>query len=285
MATKSAKRPALEILPPTISPDVGIRLLSRQIGKGRELLDSAPISEEAFNGWRAVSEEIVVKAFGRSSSKHQRFNSAGRSMMVAVGHQPPSYYENRRRQQLAAKVSELSAFVSVLELEVEITAPSREHHVASIPEAENTSDVFIVHGHDVTARDALARFVEKLGLRAVILHEQPNKGRTIIEKFTENANVGFAVVLLTPDDRGGPAGDAPTSQRFRARQNVILELGFFLGKLGRHRVCALYRKGVEIPSDYSGVVFIELDDAGAWRLLLARELRSAGFEIDMNRVA
>lgn len=144
-------------------------------------------------------------------------------------------------------------------------------------------DVFIVHGHDGEAQQAVARYVERLGLKAVILHEQPNSGRTIIEKFEVYSDVGFAVVLLTPDDIGAPK-DSPDKQKARARQNVVLELGYFLGKLGRSRVCALYKSGVEMPSDYQGVVYTPLDEAGGWRTKLAQELVEAGFSIDLNAI-
>jgi predicted nucleotide-binding protein len=97
-----------------------------------------------------------------------------------------------------------------------------------------------------------------------------------------NSDVGFAVVLLTGDDRGGSATAKDDQLELRARQNVILELGFFLGRLGRSRVCALHRDGVEIPSDYSGVLYVKLDQQGDWRLQLAKELKAAGFPVDMN---
>ncbi len=115
-----------------------------------------------------------------------------------------------------------------------------------------------------------------------MLREQANEGRTIVEKFEAYSDVGFAVVLLTDDDLGGAKTVAPSNYSARARQNVIFELGFFNGRLGRKRVCALYRPGVEIPSDYAGVLYIALDDAGAWKLQLAKELRAAGFSVDMN---
>ena len=145
-----------------------------------------------------------------------------------------------------------------------------------------TRDVFIVHGRNEAYRETVVRFLEKLKLNPIILHEQPNKGRTIIEKFVDYSNVSFAVVLLTGDDRGGLKDAAFDSQQLRVRQNVILELGFFLGKLGRERVCALYENGVEIPSDYDGVIFLPLDSGGAWRMALAREIKEAGLPIDMN---
>jgi predicted nucleotide-binding protein len=140
---------------------------------------------------------------------------------------------------------------------------------------------FIVHGHDEAARELVARFIERLGLVPVILHEQPNKGSTIIEKLEENADVSFGVVLLTPDDEGKKKGDS--ALRDRARQNVLLELGYFIGRLGRKHVCALHKGSVEIPTDYLGVLFVPFDDSGGWQLKLAKELKAAGFFIDMNK--
>jgi predicted nucleotide-binding protein len=130
----------------------------------------------------------------------------------------------------------------------------------------------------------VARYLEKLGLVPVILHEQPNGGRTVIEKFEAYADVAFAVVLLTPDDRGGLASDQPDKYAPRARQNVVFELGYFLGKLGRDHVCALYKEGTDIPSDYAGVVFVKLDADGAWHFKLARELKAIISGVDMNKL-
>jgi len=150
------------------------------------------------------------------------------------------------------------------------------------PSAFNTREVFVVHGHDGEAKESVARFLEKLGLTAVILHEQASEGRTLIEKFeTRSKGVAFAVVLLTPDDLGRAADSAP-DLRPRARQNVILELGYFMGRLGRTRVCALYKGGIEQPSDFQGVVYIELDSAGAWKTKLAQELVQAKITINLE---
>ncbi len=129
----------------------------------------------------------------------------------------------------------------------------------------------------------MARFLERLKLEPVILNEEASRGKTIIEKFEHHADVGFAVVLLTPDDEGALRGE-DGSPGLRARQNVIFELGFFIGRLGRERVCALTKGGdMEIPSDYAGVVYIPLDDKGAWRIGLVKELQAAGFDADANR--
>lgn len=149
------------------------------------------------------------------------------------------------------------------------------------PRASN--QVFVVHGHDEAALQAVARFLEQLGLEAIILREQPDQGRTIIEKFEDCAGqVGFAVILLTPDDLAGPAA-APASAA-RARQNVIFELGYFAGKLGRGRACLLRKGAVEIPSDLYGVIYSDLDDGDGWKLKLARELKAAKLEFDANRL-
>lgn len=142
--------------------------------------------------------------------------------------------------------------------------------------------VFIVHGHDGEARETVARFIGNLGLEPIILHEQANKGRTVIEKVEANSDVGFAVVLLTPDDFGRSKDEENLEPR--ARQNVLLELGYFIGKHGRDKVCALRRGQVSIPSDFAGVVWEEMDDRGAWKQALARELQAAGHSIDWNAV-
>lgn len=143
------------------------------------------------------------------------------------------------------------------------------------------SKVFIVHGRDDLAKISAARFVEKLGLKAVILHEQVSGGKTIIEKIEEHTNVGFALVLYTPCDSGGLVGDKPKP---RARQNVVFEHGYLISKLGRRNVCALVKDGTEVPNDISGVVYVPLDDHGAWHLAVAKELRNAGYGVDMNKV-
>ncbi|WP_046862729.1 TIR domain-containing protein [Microvirga massiliensis] len=144
-----------------------------------------------------------------------------------------------------------------------------------------SNKIFIVHGHDGEAREAVARFLGNIGFEPIILHEQANRGRTVIEKVEANSDVGFAVVLLTPDDEGCVKGGTPEP---RARQNVLLELGYFIGRLGREKVCALKRGEVEIPSDFAGVVWQTMDAGNGWRQALGRELEAAGYRIDWNKV-
>lgn len=152
--------------------------------------------------------------------------------------------------------------------------------------AKSSRKVFVVHGHDNETKQTVARFLEKLGLEAVILHEKSNRGMTLIEKFEQNSDVAYAVVLMTPDDVGAAKADAKSIKALhaRARQNVVLELGYFMGKLGRKNVAAILRGDIERPSDYDGVVYIGYDLNDGWKLLLAKELKEAGMDVDLNAV-
>ncbi|WP_333838781.1 nucleotide-binding protein [Novosphingobium sp.] len=142
----------------------------------------------------------------------------------------------------------------------------------------NSRKVFLVHGRDEEAKAIVARFLEKCDLEPIILHEQADQGRTIIEKFEVFSDVPFAVVLLTPDDVGGlkPRGGEAGVMTERSRQNVVLELGYFLGALGRKNVSALRRGDVELPSDYGGVIYTPFDAGGAWKMRLAKEIKASG---------
>lgn len=158
------------------------------------------------------------------------------------------------------------------------------HHGKVTPKLimPKSKKVFIVHGHDGEARETVARFLTMIGFTPIILHEQANRGRTIIEKVEANSDVGFAIVLLTPDDEGKARNS--THLEPRARQNVLLELGYFIGCLGRDHVCALKRGSVEIPSDFAGVVWETMDSGDGWKQVLGRELEAAGHNIDWNKV-
>ena len=144
--------------------------------------------------------------------------------------------------------------------------------------------IFLVHGHAEEMQQSVATFLRSVGLEVVILHEQANQNRTIIEKLEKHSDVGFAVVLLTPDDVGGSALQQGKTHP-RARQNVILELGYFMGKLGRDRVCCLHGGEIELPSDYLGVLYLPYDQGGNWQEQLVKELAAAGIHIDSEKLA
>ena len=145
------------------------------------------------------------------------------------------------------------------------------------------SKVFIVHGHDNAAKEAVARFVEKIGLKAIILHEQASSGNTIIEKIEANSNVGFAIVLYTPCDLGR-SKEEKDQLKPRARQNVIFEHGYLIGKIGRKNVSALVKGDVETPNDISGVVYIKMDEADSWKYAVGKEMKACGYDIDLNKI-
>jgi predicted nucleotide-binding protein len=159
---------------------------------------------------------------------------------------------------------------------------SAKEDVSGASSGSDSRTIFIVHGHDQSAKSEVARVLEHLKFDVVILQEQPNRGQTIIEKFQQNSlQVAFAVVLMTADDRAAGPRDALPEQANRARQNVILELGYFMGALGRGRVATLIAPGVEQPSDILGIAYIEMDKAD-WRPRLAQELAAAGLDVDFN---
>jgi predicted nucleotide-binding protein len=169
--------------------------------------------------------------------------------------------------------------------ELELNAASAQIDVPA-PSLEDVSNrVFVIHGHDDTMKLEVSRALEKLDLEPIILHEQENRGRTIIEKFEHFSDVGFAVALFSPDDAGYSTDEGPESYRYRARQNVIFELGYFIGKLGRERAVALHRRvdNFEMPSDYDGVLYRPFEE-GKWQFDLVRELKACGYDIDANKL-
>lgn len=207
----------------------------------------------------------------------------GTTAISMFGNGPPlSEVHQAYRRDIDHAIAKLQTLKELYEERVADAAPQAAQPAASKPQIPHDSRrVFVVHGHDDGTKETVARFLQTLKLVPIILHEQPNQGRTVIEKFEKHSDVAFAVVLLTPDDVGHSARE-PEKVAPRARQNVVLEMGYFLGSLGRNRVCVLHSGGVEFPSDYAGVVYVAIDESGAWRLSLAREIKSSGIMVDLN---
>jgi predicted nucleotide-binding protein len=161
-------------------------------------------------------------------------------------------------------------------------AKARPVEQTSPPEPTASRKVFVVHGRDENAKNEVTLFLKKIGLEDIVLHQRPNRGRNLLTKFQEEAEgASFAVILMTPDDDGGLAGGA---QRKRARQNVVFELGFFIGKFGTPRVAALIVPGVEKPSDFDGICWIEFGRGTNWKNELARELKEARVPFDSDEI-
>jgi predicted nucleotide-binding protein len=148
------------------------------------------------------------------------------------------------------------------------------------PTAELKKKVFIVHGRDNEAKQEVARYIEGLGIQVIILHEQASSGMTIIEKIEHYAKeANFAIVLYTACDHGRGIHETKVHPKNRARQNVVFEHGYLMAKLGRENVCALVKGEIETPNDISGVVYVGLDVAGAWKLEINKELKACGYKL------
>ena len=144
--------------------------------------------------------------------------------------------------------------------------------------------VFISHGQDEETITTVAKFVENLGLKVTVLDEQPSNDLTVIENLEKYADeTGFAIALLTPDDVGALKDEADRQLNPRAHQNVIFELGYFIGKLNPNQVCLLYKEGVELPSGIRDVAYVPMDSDDDWKLKLSQGMRKAGLPIDMSR--
>jgi predicted nucleotide-binding protein len=263
---------------------LGIKRLERRIIKLDQFDPQSLDQRDPSLTTRPLEADIqtaLAETFGHDTIEYQRFSPAIRFQLpISLYNETPHYekveavskQKRRSLQLLTAAVEMLKERLDDLG-ELATTAGNQ----ASEPNYSNR--VFVVHGRDNETKEAVARVLSKLGLDPIILHEQANSGRTIIQKFQdEAADVGFAVILMSPDD------EMVDGVR-HARQNVVLELGFFLGRLGSARVAALKRGELETPSDFDGVLYTPVDDAGMWRYQLAKELKAAGYNIDMNRIA
>jgi len=231
-------------------------------------------------------DAALVQIFCADTLDYERYMWAARlrsPSMFLQGHGPSIRAVQQEVEEGKHKaIVTLEGIIDLFEEELlELTPLESEPGPQPTRAGAESRKVFVVHGHDGEAREAVARFLVELDLKPVILHQQPNQGRTIIEKVEDHGDVAFAVVLLTPDDVGGPKDG---EQRPRPRQNVLLELGYFIGRLGRAHVCALKRGEMELPTDFAGVVWESFDEAGGWKQKLGRELQAARFEIDWNKV-
>ena len=169
-----------------------------------------------------------------------------------------------------------------------ISAKEKGQVAAGVPKDRQTPPVlrkvFVVHGHDEGMKHSVARTLNKLELEPIILSERPDIGRTIIEKFEQESDVGYAVALLSPDDIGYAVRDGEDKAKHRPRQNVVAKMFFFIGTLGRKKVLPLVKGNVEVLSDYSGVVYTPFDDHGGWQIRLVSELKAVGYRVDANKL-
>lgn len=254
----------------------------RKVLNGIPALKTLPSHSPEFKKWRRNAEVAIANAFERESSHVADFKKIGYSLSVFTSGTPDSEFQAAYVRGLDSAESMLESMLDEIEEYWEEDEQPSGLSDSGVRPPKSTNKVFVIHGHDESARETVARFLEKLELEPIILHEQPNKGRTIIEKFEDYADVGFAVVLLTRDDVGA-VKDRKADLRPRARQNVVFEFGYFIGRLGRGRVCALVKGDIERPSDSDGILYVPLDDNDGWKMRILKELKAAGFVVDANQ--
>ena len=255
----------------------------------QRVLDSMPglhglsADSQAFIKWHRDTRVAIENIFGQNSNNAKDFNNIKYTLgAVFLSEEVSSQYRNAYINGLKKAEAILQSMIG--EIEEYWSDDDQAQNPAPTPQIQkqtSTNHVFIIHGRDTGTLAQIARFLESLDLKPVILQEQSDRGLTIIEKFEEYAQVNFAIALFTPDDFGGLKGDDPQP---RARQNVIFEFGYFIGKYGRERVRALVNGDIEIPSDYFGLLDIRIYDSDGWKMSLVGELKSAGFDVDANRI-
>ena len=236
-----------------------------------------------FQKWYMDTQVVIKNTFDDDKGHLIAFQNISYTLNVFSAFTTTEEYQQAyvRGLDLASSVLE-SMITEVSEYWPDNHSPAIDGRSSETAQSPLSNKVFLAHGRDDGARETIARFLERLELKPVILSESPARGRTIIEKFEEHTDVDFALAIMTPDDVGSHRQE--TDLKERARQNVVFELGFFIGKLGRGKVCAMTKGKPEIPSNYSGVEYIRLDDPGAWKMKLVFELKEAGFNVDANRV-
>ena len=251
----------------------------------RPVINSLKYKEyDTLDASRKKLEMYINKIFGEFSNYKDTLKDISFHPRISFGGMDNSVYMSSWESGRNKTVNLIDTMLEDLEL-TKLEATSNNSTNSTTSQLPNPN-IFIVHGHSEEMKESVARMISKIELVPIILHEQPNKGRTIIEKFTDHSEVNFAVALLSADDFAYSIKEKPEEGKLRARQNVILELGFFIGKLGRDRVVALVEPSdnFEFPSDYQGVIYIPFDKNGNWKFSLTKELMACGYKVDANKL-
>lgn len=289
--TKMEDRPVTELI---ISREEFKKKLESRIEIGEKIFEMKVATQEDFDlltseftRWNSYNSEFLKSSFNVKNNEYRKkYDDAGLWVGMNTALRRGANQRNKleeKKEVVKLKINRLSELVDQIDLlptqvSTEIEASKR------VIEKKEMKDVFIVHGHDELAETKTARLISKLDLNPIILHEQASGSNTIIEKIEEySENVGFGIILYTPDDIGGKNAENP-SLKSRARQNVVFEHGYLIGKIGRGNVCALVKGDVETPGDISGVVYIKMDDAGAWELRVVKELHRVGYDVDPKKL-
>jgi hypothetical protein len=285
---KKTTRPTRERTALIISKEEFKSQLIEQISQGKQFgikdittEDLLVAVEKKFDLWNDYNNELLKSSFNNAVNEYRNtYNSSGQMIGVSdvmrganINH--PQHRFKTLKERVEVKINELESLlakVNLIHSEVETTRTAM-----AVQEAAITSNdtVFIIHGHDDAMKKAVQLFLTRANLKDIVLHEQPDKNRTVIEKLIEEGNsAAYVIALLSPDD-------TQEDGTVRARQNVVLEIGYFIGRLGREKVRLLRKGEVVIPSDLQGILFENYDNEGAWRIKLLKEMQAAGLPIDL----
>ena len=249
-----------------------VRIISNKVDTRGKLMGVYDKTEESaflseYKKWKQFNIELLKRYFNNPENEYlQEYENTEHTVW--------SDWVIERKQDVERQITVLESLLERLFLIPTIETTKDEMKI----KAESTNKVFIVHGHNNEIKQIIARTLSQLKLEPIILHEKAEQGRTIIEKFEQNSSdVNFAIILLTADDEG--KAKAEVDYKARARQNVVFEMGYFIGKLGREKVFLLLENGVDKPGDLDGIVYVPIDAAEGWKLKLVRELKAAGYNV------
>ena len=234
-----------------------------------ELKNKDSSSDSDFKAWKTDVQLCLSGLYGENSIQFKNFNSRHFSPMVIGGN---TDWHKPYVRDLETTKKEFERYICDFEEEGINTNMGKNR--------TSNNKVFIVHGHDGELKEKVARRLEQQGIEAIILSEQVNRGRTIIEKLEAYSDVNVAIILFTQDDLG-VAKEEKGNEKYRARQNVVFEAGYFMGYLGRENIIMIADENVEIPGDLSGMVYTTRD---SWEFEMLKELNAAGKKVNMNKL-
>ena len=234
-----------------------------------ELKRKDSCSDSDFKAWKTDVQLCLSGLYGEKSIQLKNFNSRQFSPILIGGN---TDWHGPYVRDLETTQKEFERYIGDFEDECEKVSVNKK--------GTSNNKVFIVHGHDGELKERVARRLEQQGIEAIILSEQANRGKTIIEKLEAYSDVHVAIALFTQDDLGA-SKEEKENEKYRARQNVVFEAGYFMGYLGRENTIIIVDENVEIPGDLAGMVYTTKEN---WEFEMLKEINAAGMKIDMNKL-
>jgi hypothetical protein len=272
-----------------------------------------PRMSPKFKSWHRETLETLERVFGRKSRQVKDFETIRYNLATFSNKTPESKFEEAFQHGLMNAAVMLSVAVKDLQkgdagsTATSETAPVRKPDaVESVPEPEisrpepvapvkpapppvpapsaareppaivkramaaSGHKIFLAYANDIGMKSEVTTFLSRVGLSTVVLKDSAESNASLIDELEKHDNVHYAIVMLNPDASG-------------ISENTVYELGLIVGRLGRNRVCGLVKEYIGILANYSGISYVPLDPAGAWKFLLIKQLKDAGFDIDANR--